>query len=79
MTNLTLSADNDLIHRARLIATAQGTSLNDMIRQFLRMLVGQDAGAAVADELLDLMTREPGHSQGRSWSREDAYEGERGL
>lgn len=47
--NITLSADQDLIERARRYAAEHGTSLNQLIRDHLERLVGdtpRDAAAA---------------------------------
>ena len=75
MPNITLSADKHLLDRAREVARRQGTSLNELVRGYLRSLVGQESGMATADELLGLMETHGGHSAGRRWRREDAYEG----
>ena len=71
--NVTISADDSLIERARELARQQGTSLQEMIRSYLRTLVGEPDGTEVADELLELMQSHGGHSQGRRLTRADAY------
>jgi hypothetical protein len=71
---LTISAEDRLVERARELARQQGSSLQELIRGYLRALVGVPDGAALADELLDLMERHGGHSQGRTPTRADAYE-----
>lgn len=73
--NITLSEDKSVIDKARQIARRQGTSLNGLIRGYLRMLVQQDNSQSPADELMHLLRTEGGRSGGRKWCREDAYEG----
>ena len=71
--NITLSADEQLIRAAREIARRQGTSLNEMVRRYLRTVVGRGGGQATADDLLRLMNQHGGRS-GKRFSRADAYE-----
>ena len=73
-TNITISIDQRLADRAREVAKRQGASLNGLIRQYLESLAGDEPGEAVANELLDLMSRHGGRSGGRRISREEAYE-----
>lgn len=72
--NITLSADAALIEQAREIAARQGTSLNELVRAYLRSLVGQSGDEDPAAELLRLLETTAGHSGGRRFHREDAYE-----
>ena len=73
--NLTISVDDELLERARAMARRRGVSLQELIREQLRILAGERDGASVADELLDFMTTSGGHSRGTPWKRNDAYEG----
>ena len=74
--NITLSADAALIQQAREIAARQGTSLNEMVREYLRSVVGQNrAEGDPAAELLMLLETTAGRSGGKRFRREDAYEG----
>lgn len=73
--NLTIAVDDDLLEKARALARRRGVSLQALLREYLSTLVGERSGADVADELLELMTTHGGHSGGRKWRREDAYEG----
>jgi hypothetical protein len=73
--NLTIAVDDDLLRRAREHAQRRGTSLQEMLRAYLRSLVGEASPEAVATELLDLMRRAPGNSGGRKIRREEAYGG----
>jgi hypothetical protein len=71
--NVTLSIDDQTLSRARTLAQRRGTSLNQMIRDYLATLTASDPSQAVA-ELERLWREEPGDSGGRGWSREDAYD-----
>jgi hypothetical protein len=71
--NVTISLDDDLLESARELARRRGISLQELILDQLRLLVGQRSGADTALELLDLMERHGGHFGGRRWRRDDAY------
>jgi Family of unknown function (DUF6364) len=73
--NLTISVDDDLLRKAREHAQRRGLSLQEMLRNYLKSVVGETSPEAVAAELLDLMRRAPGNSGGRRIRRDDAYEG----
>ena len=50
MKNITLSADENLIASARAYAQAHGTTLNDMIREYLKVVTGKRDPKEVAAE-----------------------------
>lgn len=75
LMNVTISIDDELLERARRLARQRGTSLQELIRDQLRLLAGKRSGAAAGRELLELMEKHPGHSGGRKVHREDAYAG----
>ena len=75
--NLTLSAEDELVEKARLAAQRQGTSLNDLVRQYLRSLAGETSGPAAGKELLALMQKQGGHSGGGLRTRRDDIYAER--
>jgi hypothetical protein len=72
--NLTISLEEELLERARELARRRGVSLQELIREQLRLLAGERSGAEVADELLELMQKAGGRSGGLRLSRSDAYE-----
>jgi hypothetical protein len=72
--NVTISVEDDLLQRARNLARRRGTSLQELIREQLRLLAGERSGADTAQELLELMNTHGGDSRGQRWSREDAYQ-----
>jgi hypothetical protein len=73
--NVTISVDDDLLERARAHANRRGVSLQELLREHLRSLVGDRSPESVAAELLDLMERAGGRSGGRRIERGEAYEG----
>ncbi len=72
---MTLSVDDKLAERAREVARQQGTSLNALIRDFIEKLAGKRGGDELSARLERCWRETPGHSAGRSWRRDDAYEG----
>lgn len=73
--NLTIALDEETLRKARALARQRGTSLQELLRQQLRSLVGEESGPSVAAELLSLMETHGGHSGGRRIDRNEAYEG----
>lgn len=71
--NLTLSADAQIIERARAAAEKQGRSLNDLLREQLERLAGMHAGPDAAAEFLELCAAGNGRS-GHKFRRADAYD-----
>lgn len=72
--NITLSADDELIRKAREIASRQGTSLNELVRRYFESLVGEQSRADAAAEFRALCEQHAGHSGGHRFRREDAYD-----
>ena len=71
--NITLSAEEALIKKARECARQEGVSLNGFIRGQLRRLV-EGGGKAAADEFLALATTHSGRSaKGFRFDREEAH------
>ena len=76
MTNLTLTVDEDILRKARIKALEQGTSVNALVREYLRQLAGRSAAAEGIAEFF-AATEGAGAgsgSEGRSWSRDELYE-----
>jgi len=75
MTNITLSVEEDDIKQARIIALQQGTSLNAVIRVFLKRYIGQTHRY---QQVTERILQQAEHSQfstgNRKWIREDLYE-----
>ncbi len=72
--NITLSADETIVERAREAARRQGKSLNELIREYLAHLAAPVEGARAADELFALMDEGGGRLDGRTWTRDELHE-----
>jgi hypothetical protein len=71
MRNVTLSADEDLIERARRRAATENTTLNDAFRAWLERYVAEPAAAGRYEEL---MARLAHVRSGASFSRDEMNE-----
>jgi predicted transcriptional regulator len=71
MKNITLSADEDLIERARLIARAQRRTLNSAFREWLTQFTQSAGDAQGFDALMNQMRHV---DAGRHFSRDDLNE-----
>jgi hypothetical protein len=72
--NLTLSIDGQLVERARKVARAMGKSLNELVREYLRNLAGDDDAKRDIEELRALSRRGKGRSRGWRFNREELHE-----
>jgi len=76
MKNITLAIDDDVLDRARLVATEKKTTVNAMVREFLGE-VGkrEDRIAAARRELLHLMDTSEGRmAPGWTFDRDETHE-----
>lgn len=75
--NLTLSIDEDLLQKARVYAAMEKTSVNEMIRRFLKRTTSS-AGQRdeITAKLLELADTSEGRMGDYRPSREDTYSGE---
>ena len=71
--NVTLSIDEQVVAGARRIAAIRGTSLNQLIRDFLEQLTGTDDLDAVVADLESRWREESYRSQG-VWTRAELHE-----
>ena len=72
--NVTLSVDDQLIQAARRRADAMGTSVNQLVRQYLEQLVGQGDSNADASDFERLSRAAQGNSGGWKFNREELHE-----
>jgi len=73
--NITLSADAELIKKGREYANAHHTSLNQLIRDYLRSITGGNDAEKAADEFMNLANTMPGQSErGFKFSRDEIYD-----
>lgn len=70
---ITLSIPEHTLGRARQLAQERGTTLDQMIRDYLEALTVHDPSQAMA-ELERLWKEETGDSGGWIWDREEAYD-----
>ena len=72
--NLTLSIDDELLARARHIAEARGTSLNQMVRDYIAAVAGHDHRLEALNALEEMWSTERYLSDGTPFPRDDAYD-----
>jgi hypothetical protein len=72
--NITLSVDDRLIEEARRLAQARGTSLNQLVRDYLEALVHPHDVGGFGAELRRLTAEGRGHSAGWHFDREALHE-----
>lgn len=72
--NVTLSIEAKLLTRARELAHQRGTSVNQLIRDYLERLTGSSGPADVLRQLESLWTEQEGRSGGWKWNREEVYD-----
>lgn len=76
MTNVTLTIDDDILRMARIKALELGTSVNALVREYLRQLAGRSTAAEGVAEFFEA-TKGAGAgsgAEGRSWTRDELYE-----
>ena len=77
--NLTLSIDEETLKRARMRAVTEDTSVNAVVREFLETYAsGWQERREAMDRILTLALNSTAGSgpEGRTWTREDAYDRE---
>jgi hypothetical protein len=72
--NLTLSIDDEVIQDARRRAEALGTSVNQLVREYLEQLAGKTDPNADAAEFERLSQVAQGDSRGWKFNREELHE-----
>jgi hypothetical protein len=72
--NVTLSVDDEVVARARDLASRRGTSLNQMIRDYLEELASDLSPDEILTELNTLWNAHAGDSGGQRWTREELHE-----
>ena len=74
--NITLSVEDEVVRRARHTAQRMGTSLNQIIRDYLEELAGRSSAEDDVREVRELSTRSDGHSRGWKFDRQEIHERE---
>jgi hypothetical protein len=71
--NLTLAIPDQVIHAARRRAEAMGTSLNQLVREYLEELAGKSDSNEVAAEFERLSYLAGGDARGWKFNREELH------
>lgn len=76
MANLTVAIDDDLLHRARLRAVSQRTSVNAVVRRLLEAYAGAEEREQAWQRLVQLSetTSSGSGPGGRRWTRDELHE-----
>jgi hypothetical protein len=75
MTNVTLSIDEKVLRQARILALQEGTSLNAVIREFLKDYIGDKKHyQQVTRRILQQAEQSQYNSGGLKWTREALHE-----
>lgn len=72
--NLIVSIDDPIVARARQIAERMGTSVEQLVREYLEALVEGDDAELEIEELRRLSQLGAGRSRGWRFSRDQAHE-----
>jgi Family of unknown function (DUF6364) len=72
--NVTLSIDDDVMKEARRRAEAMGTSVNQLVRDYLEQFTGRTDPGSVAAEFERLSRSSNGKSRGWKFNREELHE-----
>jgi len=76
VANITLALDDNLLSQARRVAASRDTTVNALVRDYLKDLVGRasyDAEALVR-ELESIYARTSVRTGPRTWTREELHE-----
>ena len=75
MANLTITVDDEVLKRARLRATEQGTSVNSIVRQYLEQYAGSRSAQEQALAKLLTMSEQARSKRGRrSRTRDELHD-----
>jgi len=69
--NITLSVDDEVVRAARERAEAMGTSVNQLVREYLEQLAGKTDLEAELEEFERLSLKGKGNSRGWKFNREE--------
>lgn len=70
--NITLSIDDQTAKEARKIANEMGTSLNQLVRNYLELLTKKNQSSSDLNEFINLSGQ--GHSAGWKFDRDELHE-----
>ncbi len=72
--NLTVQLDEDLIHRAKVIAAERGTSVSGLVtQQITKLIEARDRYTTARESALEMMSAATDRG-GRHWTRDEQYD-----
>ncbi len=74
LMNLTRSVAEEIVKAARRRAEAMGTSVNQLVREYLEQLAGKPDRTALVAEFRELTRTASGNSRGWKFNREEIHE-----
>ena len=76
MGNLTITVQEEVLRKARIRALEQGTSVNQILNEYLRAYAGASRTGDAVERALAVATHASSGSgpRGRTWRREDLYD-----
>ena len=75
MANVTLSIDEENLRQARILALQEGSSLNAVIREFVKKYISDhNHYQQITGRILQQAEQSRYNSGGRKWSREELHE-----
>jgi len=75
MANLTIAVDEETLRRARIKALRQGSSVNQLLREYLESYAGGSSEQAAAlRDVLALSKNAKSRRGGRRWTRDELHE-----
>ena len=72
--NLTLSVDEEVVRKAREKAERLGTSVNQLVRDYLENLAGRAEPESVAEEFTQLSQLSQGDAKGWKFNRDELHD-----
>ncbi|MFN7934661.1 MAG: DUF6364 family protein [Bryobacteraceae bacterium] len=72
--NITFSIDDEVFDKVRREAEAMGTSVSQLVREYLETLAGEPERIADAEEFVRLSYLSQGNSHGWQMNRDEAHE-----
>ena len=72
--NVTLSIEDEVIRKARRRAESMGTSVNQLVREYLKQFAGKTDPNTDSEEFIRLSRLARGNSRGWKFNREELHE-----
>lgn len=71
--NLTLSIDNEILEQARRRAEATGTSVNQLVRDYIARIAGRSNVESAIADFRELTRKTKGNSRGWKFNRDEIH------